>query len=310
VQVDLDLAQVRAFVTAAHCGHFGQAAAELGMTQQALSKRIARLEARLGVLLFDRGHHQTRLTDDGARFLEPATRALTAGDAAVAVVRGATRPLRVDVFGHLYGPHRTLRQVAGGVDIEWGTGRDLPSVITSLLRGEIDAGFGRVHPTGVAGEDALRHRLVRMEPVDVVVSVDHPLADADEVRPAELRDGVLWAPATLTKLDFLRRFADRFEVATESGVNLGIEHLVADLRANRRRFALFPADAPLPVDAGVQMIPLVDPTPLYAWSLIWRDDTPAIDGLLGALAEVGGRSRWLEYDQSRDWLPEPDPART
>jgi DNA-binding transcriptional LysR family regulator len=306
--VDLDLAQVRAFVTTARSGHFGQAAAELGMSQQALSKRIARLEARLGVQLFDRGHHQTRLTDDGARFLSPATRALAAGDAAVAVVRGATRPLRVDVFGHLYGPHRTLRQVTAGEGIEWGTGRDLPSVITSLLRGEIDAGFGRVHRTGVAGEEELRHRLVRVEPVDLVVSTDHPLADADEVRPAELRDGILWAPAALTKLDFLRRFADRFGVATESGVNLGSEHLVAALRANRRRFALLPADAPLPVDAGVRMIPLVDPTPLYAWSLIWRDDTPAIDALLGALAEVGGRSRWLEYDHRHHWLPEQPPA--
>jgi DNA-binding transcriptional LysR family regulator len=303
--VDLDLAQVRAFVTAAYCGHFGQAAAELGVTQQALSKRIARLEDRLGVLLFDRGRHRTRLTDDGARFLEPAARALAAGDAAVAVVRGTTRPLRVDVFGHLYGPNRTLRRAAPTVDIEWGMGRDLPAVVTSLLRGEIDAGFGRVHPTGVPGEDALRHRLVRLEPVDVVVSTDHPLAGADEVRPAELHGGVLWAPAALAKLDFLRRFADHFGLATESGVNLGIEHLVADVRADPRRFALFPADAPLPVDTGVRVIPLVDPTPLYAWSLVWRDDTPAIDALLSALAEVGGRSRWLEHDPDRDWLPEP-----
>jgi DNA-binding transcriptional LysR family regulator len=74
-------------------------------------------------------------------------------------------------------------------------GRDLPTVVTSLLRGEIDAGFGRVHPSGVPGEDALRHRLVRLEPVDVVIGTNHPLAGADEVRPAQLRGGFLWAPA-------------------------------------------------------------------------------------------------------------------
>jgi hypothetical protein len=110
-----------------------------------------------------------------------------------------------------------------------------------------------------------------------------------------------------TKLDLLRQFADHFGLATESGVNLGIEHLVANVRASSRRFALLPADAPLPVDAGVRVIPPVDPTPLYAWSLIWRDDTQAIDALLRALAEVGGRSRWLEYDPDHDWLPEPAP---
>jgi hypothetical protein len=157
----------------------------------------------------------------------------------------------------------------------------------------------------VPGEDALRHRLVRLEPVDVVIGTDHPLAGADEVRPAQLRGGVLWAPAALTKLDFLRQFADHFGLATESGMNLGIEHLVADVRANSRRFALVPADVPLPIGAGVQVIPLVDPTPLYAWSLIWRDDAPEIDDLLCALAEVGSRSRWLEYDPDHNWLPEP-----
>ena len=92
--VDLNLAQVRAFVAAARCEHFGQAAAELGLTQQALSKRIARLEEELGVRLFDRVHHQVRVSQDGARFLEPATRVLAAGEAAVAAVRARAQPLR------------------------------------------------------------------------------------------------------------------------------------------------------------------------------------------------------------------------
>ncbi len=46
--MDLDLAQVRAFVAAADRLHFGQAAQQLAVSQQALSKRIARLESELG----------------------------------------------------------------------------------------------------------------------------------------------------------------------------------------------------------------------------------------------------------------------
>jgi hypothetical protein len=58
------------------------------------------------------------------------------------------------------------------------------------------------------------------------------------------------------------------------------------------------------------MFPLVDPTPLYAWSLIWcRDDYhPRLPDLAKAFGAAGRGSRWLEYRPSADWLPDPDRA--
>ena len=310
--VDLDIARVRAFVRAAEEAHFGRAARALGISQQALSKRIARLESLLGVGLFARVGGGVRLTGAGRRFLAPARRAVAAADAAVVAASGREPPLRVDVWGHLYAPMRTLARIAEDAagtgekpgELVPGYGRDLPSVVTALLRGDIDAGFGRVHPPLPEG---LAHRLVRLEPVDAVLGSRHPLAAEPAVRPDQLSGSVLWTPAALDRLDFLHRFSARFGIGdTAAGVNLGLERFLAQLAADPRRFSLLPADLPLPEVAGLRSVPLVEPTPLYAWSLIWRtgdERRPGLDRLLAACAARAAGSRWLEYAPPRDWLP-------
>ncbi|UNT00724.1 LysR family transcriptional regulator [Streptomyces tubbatahanensis] len=307
--MDLDMAQLRAFVYAAEELHFGRAARTLSLSQQALSKRIARLESLLGTELFQRAGNGVRLTGTGQRFLPPARQALAAADAAVEAALGKARPLRVDVWGHLYAPMRTLARVAGRAgELVLGHGRDLPSVTAALLHGDIDAALGRVHPPLRAG---LSHRLVRLEPVDAVVSTAHPHAGAPELRPEQLRGSVLWAPGALDRLDFLRQFADRFDIADRAaGVNLGLTHFLAEVAGDPRRFSLLPADVPLPEVPGLRSVPLVDPTPLYAWSLLWRTGNPhpGLHGLTTVCAAEARRSRWLEYDPARDWLPEPPPA--
>ncbi|QFZ21511.1 LysR family transcriptional regulator [Saccharothrix syringae] len=304
--MDLDLAHVRAFVLVAGELHFGRAARRLAISQQALSKRIAALESRLGTRLLDRGGRGVRLTPAGERFLTPARQALTAGDAAVVAVRGEARPLRVDVWGHLYAPMRTLAALTGAPPLEPGHGRDLPSVAAALADHQVDAGFGRVHPP-LPGD--LTSRLVRVEPVDALVGADHPLARRDRVRPDELRDSALWTPAPLDRLHFLSRFADRFGTTRlTGGTNLGLDHVAAHVAADPGCFALLPADGPVPDHPGVRSIPLVDPTPLYAWSLLWRRDSPHpfLPALLDAFAEAARQRRWLEHDPGRDWLPDGD----
>lgn len=308
--MDLDLAQARAFVAVAERLHFGRAAEHLSLSQQALSKRVARLEERLGVLLFTRDGRGVELSDAGRRFLEPAIRAVSAGDLAVAAARREERPLRLDVWGHMYDPTRTVRAALAETEdlaVELGTSRDLPAAVTSLRRGEIDAGLGRVHPQEDGGW--LTNRLVRLEPLDVVMSAAHPLAGESRLRPADLRGTSLWFPAAIDRLDFLRRFSARFGLAGEfRGVNLGPGALAEHLRADPGQVTLFPADAPLP--DGLRAVPLVDPTPLYAWSLTWRTEErhPLLPPLLRAFAETGRRRRWLEYVPGADWLPGADLA--
>ncbi|MFE0463038.1 LysR family transcriptional regulator [Kitasatospora sp. NPDC058965] len=313
--MDLDPGQLRAFLALAEHRHFGRAAAELALTQQALSKRLARLEEALGERLLERDARGAVLTAAGRRLLEPARAVLAATEAAVAAVRGSARPLRLDVWGHLFAPLRTVGELGDAHGpLELGHGRDLPSVAGALLRAEADAGFGRHHALGDGRDELLAHRLVRLEPVDAVLGPDHPLAGAAALRPEQLRDHRLLLPAQPARLEFLQRFAERFGVtATGCEPNLGAEHFLARLAELPDAFTLLPAELPLPPTrscAGLRTVPLVDPTPLYAWSLVWprRAAHPGVPALLRAFTEVGGRRRWLEYRPERDWLPEAEAA--
>src|SRR5471032_2860751 len=72
---------------------FGGAGEALDMSQSGVSRSVARLEARLGIRLFERTTRSVRLTDEGRRFydqvmplvgaLQEATSHASAGAAAV-----------------------------------------------------------------------------------------------------------------------------------------------------------------------------------------------------------------------------------
>lgn len=78
------LAAVRAFEAAARNENFTAAAAELGMTQAAVSYQVKSLEDRLGAPLFVRERGRVRLTPLGARLLPSLSQAFDAIEAAFA----------------------------------------------------------------------------------------------------------------------------------------------------------------------------------------------------------------------------------
>ncbi|MEZ5926321.1 MAG: LysR substrate-binding domain-containing protein [Hyphomicrobiaceae bacterium] len=78
MQKDLPpLATLVAFEAAGRLQSFTRAAAELGLTQAAVSKQMRSLEAYLGVRLFDRSHRAVSLTAAGRAYLHTVVTALT-----------------------------------------------------------------------------------------------------------------------------------------------------------------------------------------------------------------------------------------
>jgi LysR family glycine cleavage system transcriptional activator len=81
------LAAVRVFEAAARHENFTAAAAELGMTQAAVSYQVKLLEDRVGAPLFRREKRRVVLTEAGRRAAAPVSRAFDAIDGAFAELR-------------------------------------------------------------------------------------------------------------------------------------------------------------------------------------------------------------------------------
>ena len=80
---------LRCFVTVADAGGFAVAARRLGCSAAAVTRGIAALEARLGVLLFQRSTRMVRLTEAGERFLADCRPILSDLDEAEQAASGA-----------------------------------------------------------------------------------------------------------------------------------------------------------------------------------------------------------------------------
>jgi DNA-binding transcriptional LysR family regulator len=289
--MDLDLAQVRAFVAVVDHGHFGRAAESLTLTQQALSKRVARLEQRLGRLL-ERRRGGVVPTPAGERFL-PAARELLAlaDDAVLALRESPPPPLRVDVWSEIQMPAALIREIGRALPdlrLELSTRRDLSDAVRALQRRELDLAFGNVAGLGRPLPRGLTAEPIADEPIAVLVNARGPFGRHARVRPEELAPHGLWWPMSGSSAE-LRAVVEGYAAAIgapliDAGSNLGLEALVDRIAAEPAMVSPVAASWPLPARAGVRRVAL-EPAPRFTWSAVWRtgDPHPALPRVLRAL---------------------------
>ncbi|MFB8754431.1 LysR family transcriptional regulator [Streptomyces nigra] len=182
--MDVEIRHLRAFAAVARHRSFSRAAQELSITQPALSRTVAQLEATLGVRLLVRTSRRVEPTDAGTEFLQRAERVLASFDHALTVVR-RLGVLRLGFSWLLPAPwaQRTIK------DFESGTGASVTLTRTddpleALHRRTVDIAVVR---GDVAGPEPLPTVRLFEEARFVVCSRESPLAsrshlDWDEVR--------------------------------------------------------------------------------------------------------------------------------
>jgi DNA-binding transcriptional LysR family regulator len=161
----------------------------------------------------------------------------------------------------------------------------------------------------VAGElsPGLAWTYARLEPAHVMVGVRHPLARSRGVRPEELARYRAWVPGIAPGSEwetFFVDFAEAFGLDIDpTGYAVGTES-VFDAVAASRSLVTFVGERSRvgwPGSLGVARLPVVDPVPLYPWSLIWRADT----GHQGAIRLIGHVKRSFAPPAAGTavWLP-------
>lgn len=279
----VDLIAVRTFVAAVDAGQFQEAAANLSITPQAVSKRIAVLEKDLGVQLFSRTARGARLTIDGQAFVPYARALLQAEERAAASVRPGRRALRIDVIGRrlsLAGLLRDFHRAYPETDLDVVTLFDSDTAIAAVRSGTIDATFRAVTMPGRLLPDGIEATPVFDEPLHLFTGPAHEFAAAPAIAPAQLAGRRIWMPGNMPGTEWAAYYdelAATFGLTIDSvGPNFGIEPLL-DTIANSSTLATFVSEqTPLVWPAGhdLRRIPLHDPTPVYPHSLIWRTDNP------------------------------------
>lgn len=187
----MELNSLRAFVQVVRDGSFSQAAEALFITQPAVSKRIASLEAELMTPLFDRVGRQIFLTEAGHQLLPRAEQILHT----LVDIRRELSNLSGEIIGrlsmgtsHHIGLHRlppvlkdfSKQHPQVDLDIRFISSE---KACQAVEQGELELGIVTLP---LQPPDQLALQLVWRDPLCFVVSADHPLAQAGKIDPATL----------------------------------------------------------------------------------------------------------------------------
>ncbi|MFB9991075.1 LysR family transcriptional regulator [Deinococcus oregonensis] len=296
--MQLELRQLRYFVTVAETLNFTRAAEQLLISQPALSQQIVRAEQQLGVQLLERDRRQVRLTPAGDELLIRARRLLQDHEELIRAVRrvaGVQDTLRVGYVESSNLPFiapavRAVQQAFPQVRVER---LEVYSALQAqaVLERRIDVGIGGL-PVEQAGLDSLLLMNTRWS---VALPAAHALARLDAVPVAALRDvPLIVAPAHINPplyqwlLGQCRRQGFEARIVFESTSMAGAMQLALE----QVGFPVVCSSSALGRWPEMVVRPLADPEAATQVGAIWRSDgrSPLVRTFVRAAAKLQGVS--------------------
>src|SRR2546423_1919865 len=300
----MELRLLRYFVAVAEELHFARAAERLRIAAPSLSQQIKSLEATVGTPLFVRDRRHGELTPAGRMLLPDAREILELAARAQRRLAGATGPLRVGYVSWL--PEQLADSAALDIRVdEW----IMPShvQIARVLDGGLDAAVAWAG----SRDERVDFRLLWAEPL---LAGSPARRSGQNVMARQLR---VLVDADLTSWQAWNDYATEFAEATgarlvhiDDGGIAGTAFHERALRLNapvlmspKRYFDRLPA--------SLRTRPVVDPCPLWCWSLVTRanDERESIAALRGHAGNVIEPAASRAAPSGTIWLPAADPHR-
>ena len=307
--ITLQLRTLQIFCAVASHGSFSRAAASLGLTQSAASQAVLHLEEHLGAQLVDRSIRPLGLTRAGKIYRDGAQRLLHDYQALEDEVRTTQNRLvgRVSVsaiysVGLSYLPDATAEFARLHPDVEVAVEYAKPTRVAKLVAsGEVDLGL-LSYP-----EESRRMRVViwQREPMRMICSAGHPLADRREVHLSDLNGVPLVA---FEKGLAIRREIDRYlsQRGVQPRISMefdNIDSLIRAVQANQGISIMPEAAVRREIAAGsLCVMPCVDLSLTRPLGICWRRG-----GRLGPAArQFAAMLLGRPLDESEKQIPRPD----
>ena len=224
--IAVELRHLRYFIAVAETGSMTEAAEQrLHTAQPSLSRQIRDLEMELGVTLLIRGARGVELTPAGKVFLDHARMVFLQVEAATEAARRAAEPAKTSfTIGFLSGYEvdwlpavmSILRDELPDIEVVI-LSQESPNLAAALVRGKIDVAFLRPEKQAAG----LVYKLLRKDPLIVLMPADHRLAAQESVSPEEIvGETLIGVPAW--NAPELRAVTDRY--AAQIGIDLTPDH--------------------------------------------------------------------------------------